>query len=215
MSSVKSVVIAAAGFGSRLGLGVPKCLLEVGGETLLFQQLKLLEDIENIVLVVGYMEERVMEQAFSYRKDIIIVRNTEFRNNTTRDSYSMGARAVNGKCIFMDADLIINPDSFKSFLISCEEREFLVGVSRAESEDCVFAQMDEDKQITGFSRDNKSKFEWCNVVLAPSETFAGESGWVYERLAKFLPLPSFELICSEIDTQADLDLARQKTEFLS
>ena len=35
MQPVDFAVIAAAGLGSRLGYGIPKCMLEIGGSTLL------------------------------------------------------------------------------------------------------------------------------------------------------------------------------------
>ncbi len=45
MSFVKHVVIAAAGLGSRLGHGKPKCLVEIDEVSVLSHQLSLLSDV--------------------------------------------------------------------------------------------------------------------------------------------------------------------------
>ena len=57
MSIIKHAVISAAGMGSRLGLNMPKCLLQFSGTTIIQHQLELLKDIEDIRIIVGFMEE--------------------------------------------------------------------------------------------------------------------------------------------------------------
>ncbi len=57
-------VILAAGRGRRLASvsnGTPKCLVRVGGESLIEQQLKILEHlgIDRIGVVVGYQHEKI------------------------------------------------------------------------------------------------------------------------------------------------------------
>ncbi|MDG4128831.1 NTP transferase domain-containing protein [Pseudomonas aeruginosa] len=70
-------MISAAGIGSRLGLNKPKCLVEVGGKTLLAQHLERLAEIPNVWVVVGFQEELVIEQVRNLRRDAIIVRNPD------------------------------------------------------------------------------------------------------------------------------------------
>ena len=78
MSPIEHAVISAAGIGSRLGLNKPKCLVEVGGKTLLAQHLERLAEIPNVWVVVGFQEELVIEQVRNLRRDAIIVRNPDF-----------------------------------------------------------------------------------------------------------------------------------------
>ncbi len=60
-------VILAAGRGTRLGneytKGLPKCLLELGGQTLLRHQIAALQavGVRGIVVVTGYRKEQVEE----------------------------------------------------------------------------------------------------------------------------------------------------------
>lgn len=56
MSSVENVVIAAAGMSTRLGVGRPKCLVEVCGRKIIEYQLALLKEIPHVYMVVGFCE---------------------------------------------------------------------------------------------------------------------------------------------------------------
>ena len=44
----KTVIIAAAGSGSRLGFGLPKCLVKIGGHAIFEYQLKAFEWADDI-----------------------------------------------------------------------------------------------------------------------------------------------------------------------
>ena len=57
MSFIKHAIISAAGMGTRLGLNTPKCLLKFNGVSIIEHQLDLLRDVEDVRVVVGFMEE--------------------------------------------------------------------------------------------------------------------------------------------------------------
>ena len=116
MPTVKNVVIAVAGMGKRLGLGKAKCLVKVCDKTILEYQLNLLRDVENIFLVTGFREDDVMNFAKKIRRDIIFVRNANFQHTKTLESFYLAARIIDDYAIFMDGDMIIEPNSFKKFL---------------------------------------------------------------------------------------------------
>lgn len=204
MSSIKNAVIAAAGIGSRLALGKPKCLLEVDGKTMLEGLLALLKDVENVFLVVGYMEGTLIEEAFHYRKDIIIVRNADYNNNTTCDSYAMGAKAVKGNVLYMDADLIIEEKSFQCFLKQCVEKDILIGITNSKTRDAVYVK-EEKGSVIDFSREEVTAYEWCNVLYAPSDFFKAGDKWVYGKLQEVLPQPACKIDCWEIDSPEDFE----------
>ncbi|MCU8014165.1 NTP transferase domain-containing protein [Shewanella sp. SM74] len=55
MQLIENVVIAAAGMGARIGLGIPKCMIDIEGTNLLSRLINLLDGYcKNIVVVVGY-----------------------------------------------------------------------------------------------------------------------------------------------------------------
>lgn len=212
MPAIKHAVIAAAGIGSRLGHGIPKCLVEVGGRSLLEQQLSLLSHIPDVRVVVGYMEQAVIDEVRRIKKDVIIVRNPHYRQTTTQDSYSLGAEGLKASCLFLDADIIFERQSFLDFLEFAGGNALTIGVTDAKTDNAVFANTRSSEQfgleITSFSSD-PSPFEWANIVVAPGDAFIRGGGPVFERLTAWLPAPARHVISYEIDTEQDLMRARE------
>lgn len=216
MQPVESAVIAAAGLGSRLGHGLPKCMLELGGQTLLTRIIKTLqESIRRVHVVVGYREDLVINLCANLHRDIVIVRNPDFRTTNTIQSMAIGARGCTGKTLFMDADLVIRPSSLRAFLDEATSLPVLAAIARSQSENPVNVELVGDelrqgaKAIARFTREPGHDFEWANVVAGPARMLDGATGYVYETLASLTPLASRELDLREIDTTADLELARQ------
>ena len=214
MQAVKNVVIAVAGMGTRLGAGKPKCLINVNGKALLEYQLALLEKVENVFLVVGFMEEDVMNFAREVRHDIIFVRNANFQHTKTLGSFHLAARIIAGSAIFMDGDMIIEPNSFAEFLseaAKADKDDFIIAVSKRISDDPVYCDVDEDFKIRGFSFEKKSSYEWANVVYMPARAMANGNSHTFEHLKNFLPATAKIIDRIEIDTPEDL---RNAEEFL-
>ncbi|MDP2101891.1 MAG: NTP transferase domain-containing protein [Methylotenera sp.] len=207
MSHVKHAVIAAAGLGSRLGMGKPKCLIEIGGMTILEHQLKLLDHIEDLRVVVGFEEDLVIDLIRQLRPETIIVRNPGYRATTTLHSYAMGASYLNDDCLFLDGDILFQQSSLDSFIQACRPDITLVGITPAKTKDAVFVHLNQSKQITSFSRSDKSNYEWANIVWIKPKLFHRASTAVYERLAEYLPLDTKEVNSNEIDTKEDMDNA--------
>ena len=82
----KTVIIAAAGSGSRLGFGLPKCLVKIGGHAIFEYQLKAFEWADEIRMVVGYMAEEVIHRVSSINSDVIFVKNQDYLKTTTLQS---------------------------------------------------------------------------------------------------------------------------------
>lgn len=115
MSPIEHAVISAAGIGSRLGLNKPKCLVEVGGKTLLAQHLERLAEIPNVWVVVGFQEELVIEQVRNLRRDAIIVRNPDFDRTNTLQSIHRVSRYLDRRFLAVDGDTFIENRSFERF----------------------------------------------------------------------------------------------------
>lgn len=204
MPTVKHVVIAAAGLGSRLGHGKPKCLVEVDGVSILEHQLSLLSDVEDVRVVVGFDEKTVISELRRIRPDVLVVRNPAFRSTTTLHSYAFGAKHLKGDCLFMDGDLLLEPDSFSRFLRSCEAGVPQLGITKAKTSDAVFVEMD-GNNVVDFRRQVPTEFEWSNIAWLPVSYFdeIGDTA-VYEHLRSRLPILAREVVSYEVDTEHDL-----------
>lgn len=208
MQNVKSAVIAVAGLGSRLGLGHPKCMLELGGVTLLTRMINMLDShISKIHVVVGYREDMVTDYCARHHPHVVLVRNPDFRTTNTAQSLALGARHITGKCVYLDGDLVINPNSFTDFLSHAARTEILIALCQPNTENAVFVNTEETNQgriVNGFTRENRTHYEWGNVFTGPSTLLNNANGYVFEHLAKHLPLPGQMLELAEIDTIADM-----------
>lgn len=203
MPTVEHVVIAAAGFGSRLGFGYPKCLVEVHGRPILSHLLDLLVDVPDVRVVVGFEEDSVRRLAVSLRPDVVVVRNPAFATTSTLQSYALGARHLDDSCLFLDADILFDPASFAAFLRRCRPGSPLVGVTRAKTVDAVHAHV-VDGQVVRFSRDDVSPWEWANIAHLPAGYCERGTGSVFEHLSRDLPLPAAVVESWEVDRRADL-----------
>lgn len=212
MPAPESVVIAAAGMGSRLGHGIPKCLVEVGGRTLIEGQLDVLSEIPDIRIVVGYMEQAVIDAVSRVSRNVIFVRNPEFRSTTTQDSYTMGALGLDHQCLFLDADIVFDPVSLNAFLAVSACHPMLIGVTAAKTDNAVYAVTRAaprgDMEVISFSLE-ASRYEWANIVSAPAGTFSRGRGAVFEALQTMLPAAAKEIVSFEIDTEQDLRRAER------
>ncbi|WP_288431716.1 NTP transferase domain-containing protein [uncultured Agrobacterium sp.] len=215
MSTVKHAVIAAAGLGSRLGHGKPKCLVEIEGVKILKHLLSLLTEVEDVRVVVGFEEREVISELRKIRPDVLVVRNPGFRTTTTLHSYELGARHIKGDCLFMDGDMLIEEASFKAFLKSCMPNVPRLAITKTKTRDAVFTTIDGD-QVTSFRREDPTEFEWANISWLPNEFFADIGNTpVYEHLRQFLPISAQELTAYEIDNEDDLALARENLHLFS
>lgn len=209
MSPIRHVVISAAGIGSRLGLNKPKCLVEVAGRSLLDWHLQRLQWAEMIWLVVGFKEEEVIEHAFSLRSDLMIVRNPDYARTNTLQSIHRASRHLNERLLVLDADTVVEEQSFRDFLRASETHEQLIGVSPYLTSDGVRVTLDEQNHhVTGFTREPTHSMEWTGIAVIRPDLVRNAPIYVYQAIEPALPLPAFELKAFDIDTTADLDMAR-------
>ena len=216
MQAVEHAVIAAAGLGSRLGHGLPKCMLELGGQTLLSRLIVTLEEhVDRIHVVVGYREELVINLCSKLHRRVVIVRNPDYRTTNTVQSMALGAQGLEGKTLFLDGDLIIAPDSMREFIGRAGTTGILAAIAPSRSENPVNVDLGEnvaspgEMLIKSFTRESGREFEWANVVAGPARILESATGYVYEKLEELIPLNAALLDLREIDTTADLEIARE------
>lgn len=210
MSPVKNAVISAAGIGSRLGLNLPKCLIEIAGKTLLHYHFERLADIENVWLVVGFQEETVINEAKKIRPDCIIVRNSDYMKTNTLQSIWRVSRHLKEKFLIIDADTLVQNESFENFMSAAKDSIHLIGVSSWTTHDGVRAILDaKNLQVRSFTREFNSNYEWTGIAIVSPFMITNEKKFVYEALINHLPISSFNIKAFDIDTIEDLDMAKK------
>lgn len=205
----KTVIIAAAGRGSRLGAGIPKCLVEVNGHAIFEYQLKALQWADEIRMVVGYKSEEVIRRVASINDKVVFVPNKEYSLTTTLQSNFLGAKGISGKALFLDGDMIISRETGEQLCQWFDIDESFIGVAKELSEEPVYAGV-KDGYVQWFSYERKSNYEWANVALLDTGLLEFNQTHFYVQLEKYLPAKALEIERVEIDTSADLMDARQK-----
>jgi choline kinase len=207
---IETVVIGAAGTGSRLGVGIPKCLVSIDGRSIIDHQLDLLVDVPDVRIVVGYREEQVVRHVVSRRPDAIFVRNPAYSRTTTLHSTRLAVRHLGDRpFLALDGDLLLEPESFYGFLESCRRTgPPLLGICRSGTDEAVFVTRGAGGLITSFRRTPSTEYEWCGPAFVLPRHLADSDGYVFEALERFLPLPAQEVVAREVDTPADLERAR-------
>lgn len=207
MSIIEHAVICAAGMGTRLGMNIPKCLVKVGDKTIMQHQLELLDDVKDIRIVVGFMEEKVIDHVLSIRKDITFVRNINYQTTTNAYSLSLGADYLNADYLMLDGDLLIQKQEYNNFKNAIVPDNLLIGITPSKTEEAVFVNIHNNNCIE-FNRNNLSEYEWSGIAYIPKKIEISKKGkFVYQELEKYLPCKTHILECYEIDTPKDLSIA--------
>jgi choline kinase len=213
MPLIKHAVISCAGLGSRLGMDIPKCLLPIGSNKLIDYILDLLEDIPSIRIVVGFKAQEVMDYVSKRRNDVIFVYNHNFASTSNTYSVYLATRHLKEPYLMVDGDLLIEKESFNTFISKISYNKSLLGVTTAKTDDAVFTEV-KDNQVCSFSRQPISKLEWSGIAYFADISMSENGKYVYQELEPCLPLTCHEIDCFEIDTQSDLDFAMKNFSFI-
>lgn len=200
-----TIVISAAGCGSRLGMNLPKSLVKVHDKPILEWQLtEMCTNEDNVKIVVGYRGDEVAQLARKYRPNIEVLRNEDWRTTKTAASLSIGARAIQGRVVSLDGDLLVNPRDFRELVHAQGDT---IGVSDVKSSQPVRAEVVDQLQCTRLAYESASPFEWTGLVNFDPRRVAAGQGHVFEMLQCILPCSAQYVDCCEVDTIQDLELA--------
>ena len=110
-----SIIIPAAGLGSRMKSYGPKPLIKVGNQSLIRRQIDILRECfysPEIILVCGYESCKVMDNTPS---NIIKVENESYNETNVSRSIAIGLRAcTRDKVLIVYGDLFFNQETFKN-----------------------------------------------------------------------------------------------------
>lgn len=121
-------IILAAGKGKRLDTirgDYPKCLLEVGGVSLIGRQIQVLKaaGIDDITVVIGYGAEHVRERCGS---DISYVENELHAETNSLYSLWMTRDLLSEGFVVLNADVLFHPQMLSDLLSSTHEDALLI-----------------------------------------------------------------------------------------
>ena len=212
MHPVEGAVIACAGLGSRLGMGLPKCMIEVGGRTVLSRLIDSLRPrVPRIHVVVGYREELIIDYCAMNHRDVVIVRNPHYRETNTAHSLVLGSVGFSRKVLYLDGDLIIDDAALHRFIARAADVELLVGITEAKSAQAVFVttrtRSGDVNEVLRFHRESSSEYEWANMFVGAPRILRPGTRYVYECISTLLPAHAQDVKLFEIDTPEDLETA--------
>ena len=154
-------VILAAGMAKRLRPLTdkkPKCLLEVGGMTLLERTVKAMQQAGNteFVVVTGYKAEMIRAFLKAYTEQetgihFTFLHNADYEHNNNIYSLWMAGEVVKGKeFLLMDSDILCDPAAVVRI---AQERESALAVNRHElGEEEMKVVVDGELHITAISK---------------------------------------------------------------
>ena len=139
-------IILAAGVGKRLGTvakGRPKCLVEVGGQSLLSRHLDNLSSlgILQVVIVVGYELQQIRQAvaSSSFSGNVQFVVNEQFTRGSITSLWE-ARHEIDEDVVIMDADVLYHPDILRRLVESSFLNALLVDETVSQqTEECMVA----------------------------------------------------------------------------
>jgi choline kinase len=196
-----SIVISAAGFGTRMDLGIPKSLIQINGRSFIEHQLKLIEKSYELILVVGFKAELVAREAWNTRSDAIVVINHRFQNTGTASSLSLGAQISTERLVGFDGDILLSKACLDKFLSTNEN---LIGIMPISSHDAHKVKLENDL-VLEFDTLEYSNWEWTGPVnISRHDCRNIGEGHVYQGISRLLPMKAIILDGVELDYPSDI-----------
>ena len=134
-------VILAAGRGRRLHAGHPKCLLAIGGKSLLHRYFDALLSlgVTCICVVIGYKQESIREAVASYPSavDVTFLVNPDFERGSIGSLWA-ARESLDDDVVIMDADVLFHRVVLDRLLTSSHPNALLMDETVSqETEECM------------------------------------------------------------------------------
>jgi L-glutamine-phosphate cytidylyltransferase len=128
-----NAVILAAGKGTRLdGAAIkPKCLVEVGGSTLLHRQIAELSrlNVKKIVVVIGFAGDSIREECGS---EITFVENVHFAETSSLYSLWLAREHLTEGFVVLNSDVLFHRQMLANLLASSHDNALLIANTESE-----------------------------------------------------------------------------------
>lgn len=140
-----SVVVLAAGLGSRLRAEHPKGLTRVEGVSLIERSLTLLQanHVGEIVMVVGWKQQRYRDYLAEFFPQVRVVENPDYATTGSLASLVLGARATSGDVLVVESDLLYEKRAL-THLMNAPASDTLLASGYTQSADEVWVYAHEE-----------------------------------------------------------------------
>ena len=106
-----TILIPAAGMGRRMKSYGPKCLINIGGITILERQIKILLKLypgSDIIVIAGFESDKIRKK-IKTKYPVRIVNNHKYEDTNVLYSLSLGLQAsINRNFLIVYGDLVFN-----------------------------------------------------------------------------------------------------------
>lgn len=217
MLDTKVAVVLAAGDGSRLGLNMPKCLININGKTIIERLYEILDLYVNIiVLVIGFKAEEVKAKT-SHLKKLVYVENSEYATTETYYSLWLTKKYAQHGFYLIDGDMIFDKEIFESVvkcLSSCAVVDYStkpdVGVICTDQSICAIGKGVKHPNAESL---NIFKFSPSDARRIFSNRFINQKEAYYEEGFDMFRMIIYPIeVCGkwvEVDSLSDLEKARR------
>jgi choline kinase len=170
-------LLLVAGYGSRIAeiTDDPKCLLEVGGKTILDRHFESWIELgfKKSIVVLGFKDQLIRDHLKKYENQIEIsfVLNEDYRNLGNTYSLKVGLDVSTQGILIFDADLVYDSQILKNFVEDSEESQILVGKASLNDIECAktmidknnFARLTVDKRAV--TEDELEKYSFAGEAI--------------------------------------------------
>jgi len=212
MSYEPTVVINAAGRGTRLGQARPKCLVPFAGQPLIHWQLQTVAQISDIVVAIGFQADDVKREVLARRPDARFVVNERFASTGTASSLCLAAKNCTGPVLSLDGDMLVHPGDL-AYLLSAPMP--CIGLSPVQSNAPVIVEVLREQangtehalRFLSGAQDSRPGmyYEWTGLVaFDPQSLDLSAEGHVFQLISPLLPCYTVHVRCCEIDFPDEL-----------
>lgn len=215
-----SIIIPAAGLGSRMKSYGPKPLLKIKNKSLISRQIDILKNSfhnPEIILVCGFEANNVMDNT---PKSIIKIENENYDSTNVSRSIAMGLRAsTRDKVLVVYGDLVFNKETFND--VNLEATSLFIDKSGLMTKDEVGCNISSEK-VQYLIPDIENK--WAQIVYLKGKELDIFTSCVYDRGndnkfgfeiinkcielgARFETLSPKNMKVTDVDTSKDLFIA--------
>lgn len=151
--NTRSAIILAAGMGTRLRPitnTIPKCLIEVNGESILKRVLKSLSNrgIKEVVIVVGYLGQKIIDRFGDQYGGIKLtyIRNTVYDKTNSMYSVWLARKYLQKGTILIEGDVVFEESFIQMMLETNTNRSYwIVDKFKPEYDGCMLVANEQNR----------------------------------------------------------------------